>query len=736
MTDFDLNALRSALRWTTGQYVGGAAPELVVYVRKGVITHRYEPWHGEHVKALIKGHIYRPYQGFWQPTSDWKVVPNALSAEVNQSFDENGLRQLSLDVENIYYETKTGIAGLFRAIRRGWLSPYRGNTTGYATPVDPQTGEKLTKNDWFEYLAADRQIMVLAGYGADGLVPVFTGLIDSLDLTSKPDRLTITARDFGQFLVDQKAFGRNKDPSVRDPIVFADRKDSFKEKPVAAGVRASSSSPDHSAHKAIDGDGKGQDRKTYWLSAAALRPDNTEWIEIHLPEGQYEDFFIECPFANMECYVSLYATKLKHKRIVGDKGQPGAFKSDMPGIDGHLIDTGWVAGDDAIGIVPDDPDGDDGGHHYVKLFHTIKGNRKVSLPFKLHSGDGTRLRLSFRNLHKMRPSHEERRRHSGVDYVYKTGLKRFAAYKEHVEKVASKDRYILVEDISDVVRVVLRWVGFKDWDVEDTGVRLSSPMIVNRQTYFSEIIAKMSELTGYCFFISPPTDLDSIGVPHFRNPAFLTGGAALDPDFVVADSNLLTGIKYHFDDSALAYNIRVRGKRAKPKGGGVTLGGGSVPGSKSDRRIMATYYPPWGHARGRRVQVAKQVVHVDPQLTTVYQCRVGAILIALAEAMASASVVVEVPWVPGLGLDQVGYVTDTATGLNTRIYVAQQTITMSAGASKKWVMSLQAALLDTPDVQGVYSDWIALDAAEIEAEKTKAKTPKPPALTPGFVIEG
>ena len=39
--------------------------------------------------------------------------------------------------------------------------------------------------------------MLVAGYG-EATVPIFSGLVNDLDMTSRPDRITLTCRDAGR----------------------------------------------------------------------------------------------------------------------------------------------------------------------------------------------------------------------------------------------------------------------------------------------------------------------------------------------------------------------------------------------------------------------------------------------------------------------------------------------------------------------------------------------------------
>jgi hypothetical protein len=69
-------------------------------------------------------------------------------------------------------------------------------------------------------------------------------------------------------------------------------------------------------------------------------------------------------------------------------------------------------------------------------------------------------------------------------------------------------------------RCILRWAGFKEWEVENTGVRLKRPFVVNAGDFLIDAIqAAQTRRPASTFFIKDPTDADdlSIGVPVFRN---------------------------------------------------------------------------------------------------------------------------------------------------------------------------------------------------------------------------
>lgn len=193
-------------RWLSGDYVGPARPEMVVKVRPGHFTRAYAD----------DGH----WQATWEPTDDYQTLPNVAQFELAQSFEQNGIAVGSFDVDNIGYVTKAGAAGEYHTIERGWFSPLR----SYNPPGKPgPSGTRRTPNQWNRLLGIVSQIKVEQGYG-DATIPTFTGLLDSASVSPLPDKIRLSARDFGQVLPDCDLFGWSIDPKLRDPLTFWDNK--------------------------------------------------------------------------------------------------------------------------------------------------------------------------------------------------------------------------------------------------------------------------------------------------------------------------------------------------------------------------------------------------------------------------------------------------------------------------------------------------------------------------------
>lgn len=672
-------------RWRSGDHVGAAAPWQRVYLRRGRMRRRYNP------DAPILPNVYipeedpqKPWAAVWKgyidgeddwEFEDWIEVPNVLEVSIEQGFDENGLHRAVITVENVVLAPQEAnpLFGVFHTLERGYLSPFRGF-------VPPGRAREHDKTPWYTLLARNAEIRVDQGYGEDEMPTTFKGIIDDADLTSAPDRIVVTARDFGQTLLDSKMFGWNISQQIHGDVVFADRYRAEDVTDVGGGAAASSERTGFPARNVID-----QHTLTVWESAGRGSADVTEWVQIRLPAGRYSSFTLHALADRMECYVGIYAREQSN-------GAPARR-------DGDPLPIGWVNLDGKT--VPGETNG---GWHYIRKIGTTEmKERDYRLNAEYTLGPDSVLRLGFRNLRLL----DDGRRHAGV--------RRFQAQKRTRKTEAKKRHWILVDDASDVVRVILRWAGFSEWAVEDTGVRLKDRLIFNRANYYIDPINKVSELTGYQFFMGDPTGPDSLGVPTFRMNSSLRSGNAPDfttgrpkPVMTVRDRDLLTAVSVKLTDEPLAYNIRVRGVKASADQGGVLVGGDRT------RRKMFHYRPPWTGKLGASVDeqrmagLLKHVIHFNPALKSELECEVAAMLIALAEALKSATAIASIPANPRIELDDQVYLVDEGTGMSTRLWVASRSSTFTSGATTKWTMTIGGSLIDTPDIVDIKRE---IDAA-------------------------
>jgi len=273
---------------------------------------------------------------------------------------------------------------------------------------------------------------------------------------------------------------------------------------------------------------------------------------------------------------------------------------------------------------------------------------------------------------------------------------------------AIRARWIIVEDAADIVKVILRWAGFKDWEVESTGVKLRDKLVFNRGSFYVDVIKKVAELVGYVFYIRPPETLESIGIPVFRQNSALVDRAVEQ----VRDVDLITGLQAKLTDEPKAYIIRARGKPIKQPSDPNAPVRGRFLGGEKVRRIMDVYEPPWVR-KGRTAGKIKHTVHHDNMLETIEDAIVATRFIALAQALKAATATCETPALPGaLYLDEQLAVFDTGTGMSDRLWIASRTLTRRGGEQPAFTLSLGGALVDSRDVVEVRADLnAALSAA-------------------------
>lgn len=643
----------------------------MVGVRRGHFDRRYQAFtfldgSTEDIGTVFGESKSTPWWPKWTPDEDYHMIPFIRSVELHKSLDNNGLMSATVVVDNMSVEGRVGVMGrLFRVFKRGALSPYYGFRGG-----DRPSPGVAPDTDWFQVLDSEAQITIWEGYGTDGFSKTFTGLIDGpIDMTSNPAVMTIQARDFGQMLTDCYLFGNNKSPQLRPPITFADRRYADNTEAVSGGAQASSEVTGHPAIYVSD-----LHSSTTWRSDDHPDPNVTEWVEIHVPRGRYQTFFLYPEFAGMEMYLSVYA------------------RGTDPKMDGASIPTdSWI--DTGLGDVP----GGHGGFPYIKRWNNIDADAHTrTIDHELFLGDNSVIRLSFRNLAKTKDK--------DGNTVYQAGVRRLAGVRRTQKEEVSKKRWILVDDASDVVRIVLRWAGFREWQVENFGWRLKDKLVFHQSDHLIDIINKLATYGAFTFFMGDPTADDlSTGVPTFRYNRARAGTPYLM--VTATDADLLTAMSAKVDKAQKAYIIRVRGKTNRK---------GTLLGEDMTRRFQATYVPPWVRA-GRTSGKIRHEVAYDNLLTTNAQCDVAARLIAFNMALAGAEVVAQIPGYAQFDIDDQVGVLDEATGTNSRIYIVDRASTHTTGKDASWRMTLTGALLDTPDVLEVIADLNqAIDVASAE----------------------
>ncbi|HXO84595.1 MAG TPA: hypothetical protein VN803_03620, partial [Gemmatimonadales bacterium] len=565
-------------RWATGLLVGDATHSCVVRIRPGYMDHLYQdpdqldtsPGPLEQVFPIIwKGNNGQPWQGQWVPTGDWITLENVQSANQLRDFTSKGGATLTVVIDNIAFNDQTGAGGLYHTIDRGWYSPTRG--------VKVVSRPSLwAENAWTDVLNGGYQIDVWEGYGIDSdVVPVlsgehwsapsasrtFVGLIEGCDLDSHPDHITLTARD-NVLLTDQRVMGWNKAREIQSPVTFADRKKTLGEVKEFGSIVVSSGT--------VTAD---EQLGAVWSSDVHTDPSHTEWIEIHLPAGHYEQFYAALPFDGEDMYVSLYA-------------RGGACRMDTVTV----VPDGWV--DLSLGTVPVD------GEPYIALHPDTVANPSQRWSIGGHTwdlGDDSVLRLSFTSLAAdpgVLPV-------AGVPTTaaYRAGTVAFYAFKFGTDPLhpppgtppVNALHWILVEDAADVIRTILLWAGYHEMDVQNFGWTLQAPMVWGQDKFFSDVIDDILAQGNNVFFLDAPTDHDmSIGVPVFR-PQSATRPPSSSM-LQIQDSHLLEALQVKEDMSNLPYVMRYRGA--------VSPTGTALPGIFGDlvKRYIGTYWPPWsGH---------------------------------------------------------------------------------------------------------------------------------------------
>ncbi len=654
-------------------YMGVSIPTQSVFVREGRFNRRRAFWNdGSYpVGAAIGGSPDpNPWQAFWEPSTPYSEVPNVLQVDMKKDYSSKGVGSATIEIENIMYPANVGGG---HDVRRGYLSPLRGYMNpelaeaGGAVPTDLD-GTPVTQNEWYGKLRKMAQITVYQTYGEVEPPKVFTGLIDDVDMVSRPDRITLTVRDFGQVLTDERVFGWNKDPNIRDAVTFIDRRDAYNLTRVAYDASASSSAEGHEAELAIDGDST-----TFWQAGNSIGPAFTQWLQFRVRDGVYNNYFLNPDYdgatnaPDLEVYIAILP---KNK----EDGTP----STRDGV--NLTENVWV--DTGLGDVP----GAAGGVPYVLHLTDVSltGMRRT-LDAEYELGEDSIIRIHVRGLPQVEGT-----------VFYAAGVSTAVGYSQSLKVEAVKQRWVIVDDISDVVKVILRWAGFKEWEVENTGTPLPKRLVYQRGSVYMDVIDKVAEAIGYIFFMGDPTSWEnSIGVPVFRKSRVVATGAS--PKLVVTDRVMLNEIAVKESDEPLSYIIRVRG-RSDPAGS--TLGG------ESGRRLMYTFRPPWIgtaplYADGRLAGVLKHVIRINNLYKTIDDCRFGAYAIALQQALASILGTVEFPGYPGVDLDDHILLEDLGTGLTTRLAIAERSSSFRMGEQSKWSTTVSGSLIDTPDIQSM-----------------------------------
>ncbi len=671
--------------WASRNHVGARRPVMVVQVRRGSWRRDYRAWSSPIAAAIPDETAELPWYPIFTETTPWVDVPYVQSCEIASDFDQNGLSVATIRLNNVGMTEAVGPLGdLYHAIDRGVLSPSR----GYNPPTRPNDG--LTPNAWSDVLTEYANVRVWQGFGQPvrdgGAMPetggmngawVFNGLVDDVDLDSDPAHIVIVARA-GMILTDSRVFGWNKSKQLKDPVVFSDTRDAddiqqVGENPAASSVLDASSLADN----VIDDDGT---ERTYWRSIDHTTEANTEWVEISVPAGRYQEITLECD-AGMELYVGFDVRALS--------------PTEDALYDGLSVPEGFIA---TGALVP----GANGGWPYIASVSSTLANRQViSLGHSIVCGFNSIIRVGFRKLKLVSAG------------AYRARVRTFTGQRRKRMEAAITNKWILVDDMSDVVRVVLRWAGYQEWEVENTGVRVKGKMLFNRATFLIDIIKRCQELTGFVFFVTDPVDGESQGVPIFRRNAALQQGV---PVTEVRDTDFLVGLKFKRSGAPLPYIIRYRGKTARS---------GSILGGDSSKRIMYVYRPPWTEDN-TMAGIIKHVARTEHSLRTLLECQVACYLLAINAALRAYTATIEIAANPSIELDEQVGIRDTSTGLNTRLWTVGRTTTFQAGKQASWTMTIQGSLIDTEDLTALIDEIDAIDFSPLPSPTSQSPSRNTP----------
>jgi hypothetical protein len=678
-----------AQRWASGLLVGDAAHACLVRVRQGYMTHLYQdavmldtsPDQNVSFPTIWKGQNAQPWQGQWLPTGDWITLQNVESANWIRSFTCNGGSTLTVVIDNVAFNDQTGEGGLYHSIDRGWFSPTRGVTVASRPAL-------WAENAWGDVLNGGYQIELWEGYGVGSdVVPVldedtnqwsapaasktWTGLIEVCDSESDPDHITLTCRDFSVMVTDQRLMGEYKAKEISSPVTFADRRQTLGETKEFGSILVSSGQVTADSQLGAQ-----------WLSDGHADASHTEWVELHLPAGFYTDFYVALPFTGETMYISLNAAG-------------GACL-----MDGTPVADGWV--DLSLGSVPVS------GEPYIAVHPNTWSDPSRRWSLGGHSfqlGDNSVLRLSFNPL-AVDPD----------DGTYKAGTNSFYAFRWGTDPNASPGAgvnatgWVLVDDAADVIRMILLWAGFSEFDVQDFGWTLQAPMTFAQDSFFQDVIAAILAQGNYTFFLDPPTDHDlSIGVPVFRPQSAMN--PAVEGMLTITDGQLLEAIEVIEDYSNVPYVMRYRG---------AVSSSGTTLFADLTKRFTGTYWPPWsGHdytnlqgsgfsgayPLGRTGGVRRQFSQTDPGLASVAECLFACILAAIQYALQAVTGIMQAPGLPGVGLDQQVSFVDQSTGTSSRMWLASVESDHTLGPDGTWHMVLGGSMLDTEDMGLIAQDY-------------------------------
>lgn len=696
-------------------YIGASAPVQRVAIRYGYFA-RSNPGSyrlqanfnqaNEMMKAFpLKAHVSDRAQNShwgdiwnpaWTPITGYVDIPGVLDVKLGEKTkSEAGIDIATVEIDNIAYPA-LGAGGHGR--ERGFASPLRGYYGPGTIPLLDEAGAVVGKNAWSERFFYATQVTIWQGWGAATLTKVFTGLVEDIDNTSRPDRITLTSRNFGQVFSDTNLLGFAHDPHIGNSIVFADEELATEVHPLYKFAGMSSYDGVHQGYWAFDGASN-----TWWNAKPS---EAYSFINLGLDDfAAVDSLRVTIPPGHgpYTVWVSIRATATPYSAPLEEElaMKPGE------GLDANL----WVLGN-LHGPAP-------GNTPLV----TVEGKESQSVPYvqQVVLGPGTTtfdisklgeqftlgknsvIRLSFDN-----PG-------GGAAVIQFEALQ----LKSKAGAAFVSGNWVLVHDISDVIRVVCAWAGFPYYEIENTGARLPKVLKYDRTKTYMDVIKEVEAGCGFSFFMKDPTANEEaigggIGVPCWRKTRVVlgrsesgawedTGAFKWDPRATITDRSLLTAIDMKHTSEPLRAVIRTYGTSGVPPSGAAA----GITGE----RLVATFRPPWA---GRLAGVLKQLSYKDELFSSHGDLRNAAYFIALQEALESIQATIEIPGFPGIEIDDHIELLDLGTGLSTRMAIEHRSSSMVSGEHAKWTMTLGGPLIDTPDVVGIVNIINGVAAPEVE----------------------
>lgn len=652
-----------------------------VTITRGLIDKAYQQFKflddtTEQFMTVVNGDNYTPWQGFWRATGEPIELPNVNSIKKIRGFSENGQMTATIEVENVIFKAITGIGGIYHAMKRGYLSPWLG--AQLIGRVD--AGEQ---NEWYEVLDNGYRIDIYQGYG-DQREHTFAGLIEDVDLETHPERITITSRCYGVLFTDQRVMGDNKPPEIPAPMTVADRELTLGIKPVGSSPHASSTAKGRHVASIVK-----PGKKTDWVSEGHTEASDAEHVEITLPPGYYEDIYLSLPYNGQSIYISIFAGAGSHFNGEPVTGWVPSELGNTPGADSQPYTNRW------------------GSSSAIALRRSLGG--------PLQATTGTRIRVTLSKLPYRSEWHSRR---AGVTRL--AGML-FGTDSEHPlngRPGVKSNHWVLIDDLTDMVKAVFMWAGFHEWETEDIGWSLEHPMIWSMDKFFIDMLTAAQDQANWLFYMtSPSSSSESLGVPCFVH------NRATDPPppgglLEIRDQDMLEAVEPKFDLSNLPYIIRYRGD--------VDTENGVVYDGDLVKRYNAAYFPPWSGAgpniteSGRNAGVRRHELTVDTNLKSDEQCMFAAILAALQYALQFATAQIQIPGYPGIELNEQISIVSGVTGINSRMWVASVSDEQTGGPSGTWEMTVGGSLIDNVDMEQIRKDLAEQEQIVVDQRRLKA----------------